>query len=406
MVGFAVCAAVASADEKKPDASAKKPAIETTHETIKEIVVKPEKGNGLQTICPGPDGQILALISRPRYGPPPKADVKAEVRSFDADGQPLAKWAIPFVAQSINSGPGGAVFVAGDGRIARLGKDGSIAAEVALPHLEKILADTESLRKQAEEQLKEQIKSFEDMIKSMTEQKQALEKKSKDDPDSLTKAEKNQLRALEMNLKSYEQAAKGYKNQTVDDVVKELTSRLRIINAVAADEKYVYIACGELKGYGYSVWRMDHDFQNPKQIAKGFSGCCGQMDIQCSNGEVLVAENSRHRVVRLDPDGKKLGTFGKAGRDGQAECFGGCCNPMNLRVNEQGVYTAESEGPVKLFTPKGDFVAAVGTVKISGGCKNVAIAVSADGSRVYFCDQPGGKILVLARKNGAGRSTE
>jgi len=373
-------------------------AAQGTHEQVREIVVKPENGNSLQTICPGIDGQVLALVARPRYGPAAKTDRDSEVRVFDADGQPLSKWTVKFTAQSLNAAADGSVFVAGDGRIAKFSKDGKLLAEAEVPHLAKVLGDAETLRKKAEEQLQDQVKSFEDMVKNMKSQKEAFEKK---DAEELTKTEKQQLKAIDANIKTYERMADQYKKRSVDDVIAELTSRLRVMNAVAADDKDVYVACGELKGYAYAVWRMDHSFQNPVPIAKGLSGCCGQMDIQCANGEVLVAENSRHRVVRYDRDGKKIAVFGKAGREGEADCFGSCCNPMNLRVTGQGIYTAESEGNVKLFSTAGEFTGSVGTVKIAGGCKNVGIAVSTDGSKVYFCDQPGGKILVLARKNGA-----
>jgi hypothetical protein len=376
----------------------KKTAPAGTHEQVREIVVKPENGNSLQTICPGSDGQILALVAPPRYGAAPKDDIQSEVRVFDADGQPQTKWTVKFVAQSLNTGPDGSVFVAGSARIAKFSKDGKLVAEAEVPHLAKVLSDTETLRKKAEEQLQDQVKSFDDMVKNMKSQKEALEKK---DAEELTKAEKQQLKAIEANIKAYEQMADQFKKRSVNDVVAELTSRLRVMNAVAADDKDVYVACGELKGYGYAVWRMDHAFQNPVQIAKGLSGCCGQMDIQCANGEVLVAENSRHRVVRYDRDGKKIGVFGKAGREGEADCFGSCCNPMNLRVTSQGIYTAESEGHVKLFSSAGEFTGPVGMVKITGGCKNVGIAVSSDGGKVYFCDQPGGKILIMSRKIGA-----
>lgn len=382
-----------------PAVSAKeKSAPVGTHEQIKGIIVKGSKGNSLQTICPGANGTLIALVSRPRHGAPPKGEVESEIRVFDADGQPLNQWTVKFVAQSINSGPDGSIFVAGDGRIAKFGKDGTPIVEAEVPHLAKVLGETAELRKKAEEQLKDQIKSFEDMVKNMKDQKEKLEKK---DAEELTKAEKTQIKAFEQNIKAYEQIASQYKKRSVDDVVAEMTSRLRVMNAVAADEKDVYVACGEVKGYGYAVWRMNHEFKDPVQIAKGLSGCCGQMDIQCCNSEVLVAENSRHRVVRYDREGKKIATFGKVSREADGEGFGGCCNPMNLRGNSQGIYTAESEDPVKLFSTAGEFVGAIGTVKISGGCKNVGIAVSNDGSRVYFCDQPGGKILVLAKKNGA-----
>src|SRR4051794_31148759 len=52
----------------------KRSAAQGTHEQVREIVVKPENGNSLQTICPGIDGQVLALVARPRYGPAAKPD--------------------------------------------------------------------------------------------------------------------------------------------------------------------------------------------------------------------------------------------------------------------------------------------------------------------------------------------
>jgi hypothetical protein len=37
-------------------------------------------------------------------------------------------------------------------------------------------------------------------------------------------------------------------------------------------------------------------------------------------------------------------------------------------------------------------------VALTGGCKNVAVAVTPDAERVFFCDQPGSKVIILARK--------
>jgi hypothetical protein len=62
------------------------------------------------------------------------------------------------------------------------------------------------------------------------------------------------------------------------------------------------------------------------------------------------------------------------------------------------VFTAESEGIVKKFSSTGEFMAIIGSVKISGGCKNVAIGASKDGKTIYFCDQPDSKIIIMTEK--------
>jgi sugar lactone lactonase YvrE len=72
---------------------------------------------------------------------------------------------------------------------------------------------------------------------------------------------------------------------------------------------------------------------------------------------------------------------------------------MNVRADADGrVYTAESEGIVRVFDKDGKAQGILGSVKITGGCKNVAIALSKDGNTVFFCDQPASKIHVMTRK--------
>jgi sugar lactone lactonase YvrE len=80
---------------------------------------------------------------------------------------------------------------------------------------------------------------------------------------------------------------------------------------------------------------------------------------------------------------------------------------MNVRGGSQGqIYTAESEGIVRAFDKEGKPLGVLGSVKITGGCKNVAIAVSPNGNTVYFCDQPGSKIHIMARKPEAVKGSE
>jgi hypothetical protein len=70
-----------------------------------------------------------------------------------------------------------------------------------------------------------------------------------------------------------------------------------------------------------------------------------------------------------------------------------------LRTSKDGdIFTAESEGIIKRFSAKGDFLGQVGHVILTGGCKNVGVGASPDGDRVYFCDQPGSRIIVMSKK--------
>ena len=136
-----------------------------------------------------------------------------------------------------------------------------------------------------------------------------------------------------------------------------------------------------------------------KETMKGLSGCCGQMDVQCCDGNLVVAENTKHRVAVYDRDGKLVRAFGRNDREGKGDGFGSCCNPMNTRPVANGeIYTAESEGFIKRFDKTGKFLGLVAEAKLTGGCKNVAVAASKDGTRVYFCDLPGSRILYLAKK--------
>jgi hypothetical protein len=392
----AVARAAEGAPVAKPDAASTSP----THELTKKIAVKGEDAaNQLQTLCLSPDGNVVALVARPRYGPVSESAATSEIQVFDPQGNSVRRWKVKFLAQSVNAAPDGSILVAGDGRIARFDKNGRQLALAEVPHLALILKDSKKLRESAAEQLKAEIQSFDEAMKSFKEQKAELEKK---DAKERSAQEKSQIQMLEMQVKQFEQMTDQYRKRTVEEAVAQLTSRLRIINAVAANSSAVFIACGEVKGYGYAIWRMTPEFTQPKAIITGLGGCCGQMDVQAQANEILVAENTRHRVGRYDCDGKRLGSFGKSGRDGDAECFGGCCNPMNVRAGADGtVYTAESEGFVKEFSSKGDFVKLVAHASVTGGCKNVAVAATPDGKTIYFCDQPGSQIIVLALKTTA-----
>lgn len=365
-----------------------------THEFKKAVKIRSTDGaNGVQTFCIDGKGRIVALVAPPRRYDGSAKGITSEVHLLSSEGEPLTHWTVDFHGHSINVGPDGSVYVAGDGTIARFSPEGKTLKTLELPHIAELLKNKESIRKRAEEESRQQRQSSEQIRVHFKQRIKDLEAKP---ADKLSKVEARNLEQYRRSLKMFEA---DNEETNIDAVVKAITGRLRIINSVAVSEKDIFIVCGESTGYGYSLWRMDHEFQNATQIMKGLSGCCGQMDVQVQGADVLVAENCQHAFARYDRNGKKLGQWGQVSRSGDVKCFGGCCNPMNVRCGPNGdVLTAESEGFVKRFNSKGEFVALVGKRPLSGGCKNVAVAASADGKFVYFCDQPGSQIIILAEK--------
>lgn len=372
--------------------------IDGTHEQTSDIKLQSTDGKmRLQTMSVDAKGRILGLVAPPKTFGAPVKNATSEVHVVNPDGKTVGVWTVKFHANSLNAGSDGTVYVAGDGRVAKFSPDGKDLGVVELPHIKELLADKDGLRKQAEDQLKRQKELYANALKAMLERKKAIEDKKEADRTDL---EKRQLQQYESTIKVYDQIIKDNDNQKLDTVIDQLTGRMRTINGVAISDKDIFIACGDTKGFGYAMWRMTHDFKEPKLVLAGIGGCCGQMDIQVSGTDLLVAENTKHRFARYTRDGKEIGGYGKRGTGNDPECFGGCCNPMNVRAGKNGdVFTAESEGIVKHFGPKGDFLGNVAQVSLSGGCKNVAVGASLDGSKVYLCDQPGSRIIVMTKKS-------
>lgn len=384
--------AVVEADAAKaPDESV------ASHEQLTTVEVKGKEAGTLQTLTVTKDGTVVGLVGASRYAPIGVAGKAAnsELHLFDRDGKPIKHWVLPFKAQAVGAGPDGAIYVAGDGRVAKYAVDGKLLTESEVPHLAAVLKDQESLRKAAEAQREAQQASYKNMIKVYEDNIKRLEEKG----DALTDLEKRQLTAYKSNLKAYAGVIESQAKQTIEDIIAQLTLRMRSINSIAATDKDVYIACGELKGYGYAIWRMDTDFNSAERVLGPVSGCCGQMDVQAHGDSFYIAENTKKRVAQYDRTGKLVNAFGKSGRESVGLEFAGCCNPMNCRVCDNGdIYTSESEGIVKRFSASGDFLGLVGYAKLTGGCKNVAVAASPKGDRVYFCDLPGSRIIILAAK--------
>jgi hypothetical protein len=180
-------------------------------------------------------------------------------------------------------------------------------------------------------------------------------------------------------------------------------------SGIAFTKKDVFVCFGS----GWSlrslstIVRFSRDLETPKIIVEKLHGCCQRLDITARKGFLFAAENARHRVLKMDRDGKVLDKWGKRDRMG-AEGFGSCCNPMNLCFGNDGVlFTSESGlGRVKRYTPEGKYLGLVGHIgverfnragRLAASCSNIPLAVSKDQSRIYVLDFTANLIRVMAK---------
>jgi hypothetical protein len=401
-----------------PDSSA------ATHEQVK--LIRPTEGSpGWMLTCFAltKDGRIVSVLAGPQsdrgalpHGAAPakpsadspeasdpdkQAQAIAEIRVLDPDGKLLNKWSLDFLAQAANVGPDGAVVVAGDGTVARYSLEGKLLGRAESPQVVASKKDPGERERRARAMLEQQRNSMQEMVKNLEAQKADLEGK---EDAALSNEERTMKKNIDRLIDVYKKQANLNKPQPITDeqvqrMAQQLAAQERRTNALCVSDKYIFSTGPASKGYGYRVWRTDLEFKNPVAIVDGLSGCCGQMDIQCCGDEIVVAENSRHRVVRYDSDGKQIAAWGKRDRDGGGENFGGCCNPMNTRALGDKLYVAESDGQVKLFTRDGKFEGLVGVAQVQPGCKSSTVAVSPDEQRVYYIDVQKSGICVLDRKS-------
>ena len=181
-----------------------------------------------------------------------------------------------------------------------------------------------------------------------------------------------------------------------------------LASGLFVSDKHVFLAVGMGNSMRATedIYRFNRDLTDAKKIIEQQYGCCSHIDMQVMNGELLVAENARHRVNRFDFDGKPLGKWGKRDRTG-IEGFAACCNPVNIDIGPDNVlYTAESGiGRIKTYTPGGKFLGVVGHVdtteydrgsRLASQTCYIPIEVNHDASRVYVVDVRANLIRVLA----------
>lgn len=360
----------------------------------------------LKCFCLTPDNRIVAGC----------AGGDGELRVFDEAGEYVESWAAPFAPEAIYVRSDGKIFLAGEGKLARLSSSGEIEKQIDSPHaasmsenLDKIRKDVVDQHKQQAEMFTQQAEQYDQLIKQAEEQASDLKKQISELADDAA-AQKQQLEqqlAMREQMKTqYEEVKKQWDEMAarqkpkdltddqIDELVKQSIKYKQQASSISAKDDEVFLATHAAVGYGFDVWKMDADFAGGETIITGLSGCCGQMDVKAGDDGLFVAENSKHRVCRYDRDGKMICNWGHGARTG-IEGFGSCCNPMNVAFGPEGVvYTAEDNtGRIKRYSPDGKLLGLVGSVELVPGCKNCSIAVSSDGTRVYMLDITRGHIV-------------
>ena len=177
--------------------------------------------------------------------------------------------------------------------------------------------------------------------------------------------------------------------------------------AVSDDHVFVAIGSGRSLRATEDIVRLTRDLKNPTMIIKRQFGCCSHIDMAIDGNELLIAENSRHRVNRFTFEGELLSRWGKRTRT-DITGFGACCNPVNFDLHGDTLVTAESGiGRVKSYHPDGTFKQLIGyvdTTKFDKGSRIAAtscyipVEMAPDGNRIYVMDVRAHSIRVLEKK--------
>jgi sugar lactone lactonase YvrE len=403
-----------------------------SHEQTGTIVIPAgDTQLAIHTFCLDAEGRLLATCGGQRLEYVRGAsgyEIKevtdpAGIKVLSSSGGLLATWPLEVTPQAINVGPDGTIFAGGQGQLVKLDKNGKVLAAADAPNVAELPPlpeippppakpdENDPLAAEKEKEKAAQLKVLnEQKAESQKEVQEVYARMQKLQGPEEEAAKAAAAAEFETALGRYQQIQLKIRALTIDPrtlaiQARSTALRKRAITGLAVTAQDVFVACPSAQGFGYDVWRTDHDFGGAEKIVTRLSGCCGQMDIQAHDGMLFVPENGRKRVICFDREGKQVYAWGESSRT-DVVGFGSCCNPMNLRIGSDGVvYTSESNlGRVKRFTPDGEFLGVVGTVTIVPGCKHVAIAVSPDGKTVYMLDITRSHIVVMTEKPAAAKT--
>ncbi len=401
------------------DAATPESLSQATHKQVRVIAPKLEDADvNLNTFAMAPNGKLWLCCSTARGLPSEKVSMTGVILIYDVTGEFDRSILLDFNPQAINFSANGTPFIAGSGKVARLKIDGQVDLVVDAPNLldddqmkEKLAKKTEKMIELIMESRSQQLKRVESQIAIL--EKQIKAPKAKDSNERLADRNAKRLAVLKKQRDTLISSSDEQRNQMQEMYASTGVAQVKLATGLAVTSKDVFVSLPSLEGHGYAIHRMSHDLTDAKIVKEDAHGCCGQLDIQSDGEHLLIAENSSFKVGIYDREGKSVRSFGERAQaigsgKSNLEGWGSCCNPMNIRCLEGGeILVAESSiGHIKRYTSEGQFLGIVGTAKIAGGCKHVAITKDPARDWYFMMNTSSNNIAVLVPRAEAPSETE
>lgn len=364
--------------------------LKSTH--VQSTVFAPEidgQTANLSTFRVRPDGHLVATVS--------SSSGDGFVQVYSPDLELTDQFELPFVPTALDLDSSGFMYVAGEGRLAKLDPGGNVVTVSESPAM--LGVDLEQLKSELREQL---IQQFEANRERISDQLAAFDEMLQEmaDKEELTSDDKQQIKLIETQSAKYQSYLDRQSTEVTDAMVQQRLQGNTKITAVAVGDSDVFVASRAKSGSGYEVYRMTPELDEAEKIIQDLRGCCGQMDLHAAGDQVYIAENTKFRVGVYDREGEELSGFGeRLNKDNRG--FGGCCNPMNVLCCANGdVLTAESSvGKIKRFDADGKLIGYVGKARIGGGCKHVAFGFDEKRDRYFVQHEDENQICVLESRD-------
>ncbi|MBL8874142.1 MAG: hypothetical protein JNK90_30490, partial [Planctomycetaceae bacterium] len=330
-----------------------------THKQMKVFHPKhPSLQVNLQTFCIDGQGNIVTALST-EGAIVNSEQISGLVLFYSPQFEIVKEIKLDFAPTALNFDSDGTLYAAGNGYVAKISSDGKVVKKNATPNLltgDDVRLKAKKKLEAEREQMSASYKNQIDMIDKALEIKKNGDKKTEKTADEKKPAEGTEENTeeqvaedegnpeyieqltqisqeeLENMRKSYNEYLKQFNvDQPIGDTeVESAIASMGQVRSIAIGEEDVFVTCPANLGYGYDIYRVSKELDEPRVVVKNVSGCCGQMDIQAKGKQLYVAENTKFRVGVYNQKGKLTSKFGSQDRTGKTG-FGSCCNPMNIR---------------------------------------------------------------------------